>query len=58
VDEASTFVLVGDEDELSLRSTNGKYVTAPPPTEGPAAMTANAETINLRERFALVPTLP
>jgi hypothetical protein len=58
IDEASTFVLVGDDSELSLRLTSGKYVTAPAPSGDPAPMTADAETIGLRERFALEPTLP
>lgn len=56
--QATTFIRVGSDSELSLRSSNAKYVTAPQSSSGPAPMTADAEKVGPRERFALEPTLP
>jgi hypothetical protein len=57
-ERAATFVRVGRDSEVSFRTSNAKYVSAPQPGVEPATITADAEKITARERFALEPTLP
>jgi hypothetical protein len=58
LERATSFVRVGDDSHAALRVQNGKYVSAPPPLPDPQPMTAEADSVGPRERFALQPTLP
>jgi len=58
IEQATTFVRVEGDSEISFRASSAKYVTAPPPSSGRASLTADAEKIGARELFALEPTLP
>jgi hypothetical protein len=58
LEQATPFVRAGDDSHASLRVQSGKYVSAPPPAPDPLPMTAEADMVGPRERFALQPTLP
>jgi hypothetical protein len=58
LEQATPFVRDGDDSDASLRVQSGKYVSAPPPAPDPLPMTAEADMVGSRERFALQPTLP